>query len=386
MVRPSRETRKKVLLVAGTRPEVIKVAPVLLALQSDDRFEPRIVVTGQHREMLDDSLAAFNIQPDHDLGIFQHGHSLTEVLARAVTGLADVLGREAPDMVMVQGDTTSTLAGAIAAFHHRVAVGHIEAGLRTGNADSPYPEEVNRRLVSQVARIHFAPTVSAGDNLVLEGVPRDAIHITGNTAVDALRLVLEAPSPTLNPALTDLIDDHRRLVLITTHRRESWGRALEAIADAVATCADDHDDCLFAFTVHGNPALRTAIASRMAKRENIVLLEPVGYASFARLMSRSDLIITDSGGIQEEAPSLGLFVLVVRETTERPEAVAAGFARVVGTATNEIVDAFNEWKAGRNRPSSTSNPFGDGKSAVRIVAAMAHFFGLGPPPRDFVAS
>jgi UDP-N-acetylglucosamine 2-epimerase (non-hydrolysing) len=378
------DTRRRVMVVFGTRPEAIKLAPVVLALQRAAPFEPVVAVTGQHREMLDQVLDTFSIVPTRDLNIITDRQTLTEVTVRALDRLTPAIEEERPDAIVVQGDTTTTFVGALAAFYHRVPLIHVEAGLRTGDVYSPYPEEMNRRLTTHLASLHLAPTKTAKRNLLSEGVDESRIVVTGNTGIDAL-LWTVAHGTTDDETLT-AIDGDKKVVLVTAHRRESWGPRLEAVGRAVATIARTDPAVEIVFPIHRNPLVREAIAPAVDGLPNVRLLEPLSYAPFAGLMRRADLILTDSGGIQEEGPSLGKPVLVMRDTTERPEAIAAGTARLVGTDEAAIVDAVQTLlhdDAAYEAMATAVNPFGDGQAARRTVEAMLHFFGDGPPADEF---
>jgi UDP-N-acetylglucosamine 2-epimerase (non-hydrolysing) len=374
------------MVVFGTRPEAIKLAPVLAELEASPWFEPVTVVTGQHREMLAQVLDLFRIEPQHDLGLCAPGQTLTSITTRALEGLDPLLDSERPDGVIVQGDTTTTFAGALAAFYRRLPVFHVEAGLRTRDLDSPYPEEANRQLTSRIAALHLAPTLGNEQNLVTEGIDPEKVVVTGNTVVDALLRALDLGAGYEDPALADLDRDPRRVVLVTAHRRESWGEGHASVARAVAEIARTEPDVLVVFPIHRNPVVREAIVPILEPLENVRVIEPLAYGGLVRLMQRSDIVLTDSGGIQEEAPSLGKPVLVLRDTTERPEAVAAGTVRLVGTEESAVVGAVRtllhdprEYAAMAN----AVNPYGDGRAAQRTVAAIAHFFGLAPKPEEF---
>jgi len=380
------ESSRRVMAIFGTRPEAIKFAPVLAHLQESPHFEPIVVVTGQHREMLAQVLDLFGIEPHHDLGLCAPGQTLTSITTRALDGLEPLLDAERPDGVLVQGDTTTTFAGALAAFYKQLPVFHLEAGLRTLDLASPYPEEANRQLTGRIASLHLAPTLGNKQNLVAENVDADRVVVTGNTVVDALLSAVERATGYGDPELGGLDDDRRRVLLVTAHRRESWGDGHRAIARAVAEIARTEEDVLVVFPVHRNPVVRDAIMPTLGGLPNVKVVEPLAYGGLVRLMQRSHLILTDSGGIQEEGPSLGKPVLVLRETTERPEAVAAGTVRLVGTDESAIVGAVRtllhderEYRAMAN----AVNPYGDGRASERTVAALAHFFGLGPKPDEF---
>jgi len=366
-----------ILSVFGTRPEAIKMAPVVTALAATPGVRSRICVTGQHRQMLDQVLELFAIRPDHDLALMKPGQDLTDVTCAALTGLRSILAIEKPDLVLVQGDTTTAFAGALAAFYQRIPVGHIEAGLRTGDLAAPWPEEGNRCLVSRITRWHFAPTVLSRDNLLREGIAPASIHVTGNTVIDALLQVVARING--DTALASRLDSAlpstpagKRLVLVTGHRREHFGAGFEAICTALATLAA-RGDVHIVYPVHLNPQVQEPVRRILAGITGVELIAPLDYLPFVRLMSRADLIITDSGGVQEEAPSLGKPVLVMRDTTERPEAVEAGTVRLVGTDAARIVAEANtllDDPAAYAAMSRAHNPYGDGKATTRIIAAL----------------
>ncbi len=373
---------QRVLSVFGTRPEAIKMAPLVRRLAEADGVDARVCVTGQHREMLDSVLRLFEIEPDHDLGLMRPGQDLADVTSGVLLGLRDVLREERPDLVLVHGDTTTCFAAALAAFYEDVPVGHVEAGLRTGDPRRPFPEEQNRVLTGRLASRHFAPTPGAAQHLVDEGVPRARVHVTGNTVIDALldvrARVAGAPAERFADALTPelagtLTAGPERLVLITGHRRESFGRGFEDLCAAVRRLALAHPSWQFVYPVHLNPNVRGPVHANLAGLSNVALVEPVDYAPFVWLMDRADLILTDSGGIQEEAPALGVPVLVTRDVTERPEAVEAGTVRLVGTDPRRIVDAAEELLGGgepARRMERALNPYGDGRACERIVALL----------------
>lgn len=365
-------SRRNVLVVLGTRPEAIKLAPVLAALRASATLAPRLCVSGQHREMLDQMLAVFGLVADHDLAVMQPAQDPSDVTARVLLGLRDVLAAERPAAVLVQGDTTTAMAGALAAFYAGVAVGHVEAGLRTGRLDQPFPEEMNRRVVSQLAAWHYAPTARAADNLRREGVDPQRILVTGNTVVDAVRMIA-AQSPPLPAAIDPAALAGRRLVLVTGHRRESFGAGLAALCEALRTIADRHADALIVYPVHLNPAVDRPVRAALAGQPRIVLTAPLDYLGFVALLRRAHLVITDSGGVQEEAPSFDVPVLVTRAATERGEALAAGTARLVGTDRDAIVaaaDALLGDPAAHAAMRGRGNPFGDGQAAGRIVGHL----------------
>jgi len=363
-------SRAAVLVVCGTRPEVIKLAPVIAALAASPALAPRLCVTGQHREMLDQTLAVFGLVPDWDLAVMQPAQDLAAVTARIVAGLAPVLAAERPAAMLVQGDTSSTLAAALAAFYAGVPVGHVEAGLRTGRLDDPFPEEMHRRLIAQLAAWHYAPSAAAAAALRREGVAADRIAVTGNTVVDALAAIA-ARDPAPPPGLADLAG--ARLVLVTGHRRESFGRGLAALCDALLAVADRFPDVRIVYPVHLSPAVHGPVRARLGDHPRITLSPPLDYAAFIALLRRAYLVITDSGGVQEEAPSLAVPVLVTRAATERREALDAGIARLVGTDRDAIVGAAAALlsdPAAHAAMRATANPFGDGQAAGRIVAHL----------------
>jgi len=369
--------KRKILTVMGTRPEAIKLAPVVLELRRrDDRFVSRVCVTAQHREMLDQALRPFAIEPDHDLDIMAPNQGLAQVTARAMEGLDRVIREERPDVVLVQGDTTTALCGALAAYYHQVPVGHVEAGLRTDNRYAPFPEEVNRRLVGQLAENHFAPTGHARQALLREGIADSSVFVTGNTVIDALLWVRQRVTerrPSLPGRLVKALDG-RVTVLVTGHRRESFGEGFENICQAIREVADAFEDVLFVYPVHLNPRVQEPVSRILGNHSRILLTEPLPYEPFVWLMDRATVVLTDSGGVQEEAPSLGKPVLVMRETTERPEGVAAGNARLVGTGQRRIVDELSQLllhPEERTAMARISNPYGDGRASERIADILA---------------
>lgn len=368
--------KRRVMFCFGTRPEAIKLAPVIQELTRHPReFEPVVLVTAQHRHMLDQVLRVFEINPDYDLNLMRPGQSLADVTVAVLRGVERLLRRVRPDMVIAQGDTTSALAAALAAFYQRIPVGHVEAGLRTNNKYSPYPEEMNRRLISSLADLHFAPTRAARENLVREGVPRGRIHVTGNTVVDALKATLQSKAKWYVPGL-DRVAPEQRVILVTAHRRESFGPGFERICRALRTLVERHPDVVVVYPVHLNPNVRKPVRAILSGVPRVHLIEPLEYLPFVRLMERAYLILTDSGGIQEEAPTLGKPVLVMRNVTERPEAVVAGTAKLVGTDAEAIVSAAKRLLrsgAAYRRMARARNPFGDGRASIRIVAALRRF-------------
>src|SRR5438132_9528793 len=364
--------RKKVMVVIGTRPEAIKLAPVVLELRKHgESFSTQICVTGQHREMLDQMLQVFGLRPDHDLGVMKAGQSLADVTAACVTGMDRVLRRERPDVVLVQGDTTTTLAASLAAYYCHIPVGHIEAGLRTGKKNDPFPEEVNRRLTTHMADFHFAPTEVSRKNLLLEGVNPDNICVTGNTVVDALLLTQARLRKEPSLAVDCLgATDGLRIMLVTAHRRESFGLPFRRICEAIRAIAERRGDVLVVYPVHLNPNVQAPVREILDGVPNVKLLAPLEYVSFVACMQRAYILLTDSGGIQEEGPSLRKPVLVMREVSERPEAMAAGTACLTGTDPEQIVGAVSSLlddPARYKQMTSRPNPYGDGHAAERIV-------------------
>ena len=359
--------------VFGTRPEALKMAPLILAMRAADDIEPVVVVSGQHREMLDTVLDLFDIRPDVDLDVMQDRQDLASTTARVLERLSPAVEASRPDMIAVQGDTTSTFVGALVGFYHQIPVAHVEAGLRTGNVRAPYPEEMNRRLTSGLTDLHLAPTPSARDNLISEGVPTDRIVVTGNTIIDTLLHAVEMHCAYDDPALADLDSDDSPVLLVTIHRREARGTAMTQMARALADIARAEPRLRIVFPIHLNPVVRDAFVPVLRGLRNVQLIEPMAYGGFVRLMQRSTLVLTDSGGIQEEAPSLGKPVLVARETTERPEAVAAGTARLVGVDGDRIRDEVLHLLHDRDAYASMANavnPYGDGHAAARCLDAM----------------
>lgn len=368
----------KVSLIFGTRPEAIKLCPLVRALRAVDGIEPHICVSAQHREMLDQVLAAFEVEPDVDLDLMQPGQTLAELSARTITAVDAYLARHQPDWVLVQGDTMTAFCAALAAYYQRIAVGHVEAGLRTGNKFAPYPEELNRALTARLADLHFAPTTQARANLLAEGVPAERVHVTGNTVIDALHLAV-ARVRQCPPRIAELPNDiqpgvaGRRVVLITGHRRENFGEAFESICGALRLLAERHADCAFVYPVHLNPNVRGPAFRLLGGIENMHLIQPLAYLPFVAMMDRATLLLTDSGGVQEEAPSLHKPVLVMRETTERPEAVQAGTARLVGTNWRRIVSAVSELLCDAQAVAAmtqAANPYGDGQASARITRLL----------------
>lgn len=377
--------KPKIMTVYGTRPEAIKVAPVIKALESDDRFDSVAVSTGQHREMLDQVNQMFDITPDYDLGLMKKVSTLSGVVSMALSGLDDIIEKEAPDVIISQGDTSTAMSAALAGFHREVKIVHLEAGLRTGNISSPFPEEANRRIIGQVASLHLAPTETSLDNLRREDFdPRD-IAVVGNTVIDALLEAATWETTFTDERLNALAETEQRLVLVTTHRRENL-EAMAEIGAAVQELAETYPETVFALPLHLNPKVRNAVLPKVDKLDNVIITDPLPYDQFTKLMTRSTLVLTDSGGVQEEAPSLGKPVLCMRDNTERPEAVLAGTVKLVGTNRNRIVsetklllDDETAYKAMAN----AVNPYGDGQAAVRSIAAIAELLGVGERLPDF---
>lgn len=373
-------TPLQVMTVFGTRPDAVKMAPVVKELQQcEPQVQVKVVVTGQHREMLDQVLQVFHITPHHDLNIMQHGQTLAQITVRVLEGLDALLREEKPHVVLAQGDTTTTFVAALSAFYHQVAFGHVEAGLRTHHKYNPFPEEMNRKLAGAIADFHFAPTPQARDNLLREGVSPDTIWVTGNTGIDALLMVAEMPYPMTDPLLQQAIASPLRTVLLTAHRRENWGEPLKRICTAVKMLVDRFDEIQVVFPMHRNPLVRQTATEILGNTPRVILTEPPDYAPFVKLMQSSYLILTDSGGVQEEAPSLGKPVLVLRETTERPEGVEAGTARLVGTDTERIVAEASRVlsdETAYQQMARAVNPYGDGKAAGRIRQVLLQHFGV----------
>lgn len=364
----------KVMTVFGTRPEAIKMCPLVLEMKKyPDFIEPLVAVTAQHREMLDQVLELFQIKPDYDLNIMTSGQTLYDVTTRALMGLKEVMEEAKPDIVLVHGDTTTTFAGALAAFYAQIPVGHVEAGLRTGNKYSPYPEEMNRKLTGAIADMHFAPTAISKQNLLKENVNPDNILVTGNTVIDALQATVQKDYAFEDAEFNKVFESGHRLILMTTHRRENLGEPMRHVYKALKSVLEAHEDVEAIFPVHKNPKVREIVQQELGGLDRVHLIEPMDYEPFANLMAKVDIVLTDSGGIQEEAPALGKPVLVLRDTTERPEAVSAGTVLLVGTAyedvlreTNRLLDDAAHYK----KMAEAANPYGDGQACARIVNAV----------------
>lgn len=370
----------KVMTVFGTRPEAIKMAPIVLELQKHpDTIVPVVAVTAQHREMLDQVLNLFHIKPDHDLNIMAADQTLFDITTRAMMGLDKVLTEEKPDIVLVHGDTTTTFAGALAAYYHQTAVGHVEAGLRTHNKYSPFPEEMNRRLTGCIADLNFAPTSTSEANLLAENVPPESIFVTGNTVIDALHHTVRDDFDFQEESLKDVDFQNKRIILVTTHRRENLGEPMRHVYKALKQLTEEFDDVEVVFPVHKNPKVREVVNEELGGLAKVHLIDPLDYEPFANLMHRAYLILTDSGGVQEEAPALGKPVLVLRDTTERPEAVDAGTVKLIGTDRERVYEEAKKLltdKAEYSRMAESVNPYGDGKAAARIIQAILYHYGL----------
>ncbi|MBQ9764189.1 MAG: UDP-N-acetylglucosamine 2-epimerase (non-hydrolyzing) [Phascolarctobacterium sp.] len=364
----------RLMTVFGTRPEAIKMCPLVLEMAKyPDCIEPIVAVTAQHREMLDQVLELFKIKPDYDLNIMQSGQTLYDITTRALLGLRGVIEEAKPDMVLVHGDTTTTFAGSLAAFYAQVPVGHVEAGLRTGNKYSPYPEEMNRKLTGSIADMHFAPTATSKENLLKENVAADTIVVTGNTVIDALQTTVKADYEFADAEFNKIFARGNRLILMTTHRRENLGEPMRNVYKALRQVLETHSDVEAIFPVHKNPKVREIVQAELGGLDRVHLIEPMDYEPFANLMGKVDIVLTDSGGIQEEAPALGKPVLVLRDTTERPEAVEAGTVKLVGTAfedvlreTNLLLDDASHYQ----KMAEAANPYGDGKASERIIRTI----------------
>ncbi|MBD2814358.1 UDP-N-acetylglucosamine 2-epimerase (non-hydrolyzing) [Xenorhabdus sp. Flor] len=368
----------KVLTVFGTRPEAIKMAPLVHALARDNAFEAKVCVTAQHREMLDQVLHLFGVKPDFDLNIMKQGQDLTDITCRILESMKPVLSEFKPDVVLVHGDTTTTMATSLAAFYQRIPVGHVEAGLRTGDLYSPWPEEANRKIAGHLATYHFAPTENSRNNLLQESIADNAIFVTGNTVIDALlwvrdRIMNDAVLSEQFAELYPFIDPNKKMILVTGHRRENFGGGFERICEALAQIARIHPDVQVVYPVHLNPNVCEPVKRILHDIDNVILINPQDYLPFVYLMDHAYLILTDSGGIQEEAPSLGKPVLVMRNTTERPEAIDAGTVRLVGTKTQTIVDEVTRLltdDSAYQQMSRAHNPYGDGKACQRILEVL----------------
>lgn len=377
---------KKIMPIYGTRPEAIKVAPIVKALKDSELFDCVVTVTGQHREMLDQVNELFDITPEYDLDVIQPRQTLNSLLTKTINGLDEIFEKEKPDAVVVQGDTTTSTAGAIAAFYRGIPVVHAEAGLRSYDIFSPFPEEANRKMTSQIASLHLAPTSLSRSNLINETLDPRTIAVTGNTVIDALFTVVEKNVPFTDSKLEELVSGDRKIVLVTTHRRENQGEPMRGIGRAIARLAAAEPEVEFILPLHRNPAVREALMPQIDGLSNVTLTEPLAYGEFTRLIAAANVVLTDSGGVQEEAPSLGKPVLVMRENTERPEAVVAGTVKLIGTDEDKIFDSVelllnNEVEY--EKMATAVNPYGDGKAALRTVAAIAELLGIGKRMEDF---
>jgi len=367
------------MFVFGTRPEAVKMAPIIKEVEKfPDMLESIVVVTGQHRQMLDQVLETFDIKPDYDLCIMEESQSISQIVARCLNGLEGIILREHPDIVLVQGDTSTAFSAALSAFYHKKTLGHVEAGLRTGDKFEPYPEEMNRRLTSNLTDLHFAPTKMAVQNLRSEGFAKNHIYLTGNPVIDAIKMVVDKPYDLSK--MVKGIDKNKKMILVTVHRRESFGAPMRDICEAIKEISLSYiDQVQFVLPQHKNPTVRETVSEILGDLNNVVLCEPLDYLPFVKLMDAAYFILTDSGGIQEEAPLIGKPVLVIREKTERPEAIMAGTSKLVGVKKDNII---NEIKLLLDKPahyekmSKASNPYGDGKASERIVGAVMHHFGF----------
>ena len=375
-----------IMPIYGTRPEAIKMAPIVTALRNSDQFECVVTVTGQHREMLDQVNEIFGITPDHDLNIIQPRQTLNGVLTRTVEGLDRIFEDTPPDAVVVQGDTTTSTAAAIAAFYRGIPVIHAEAGLRSFNLFSPFPEEANRKITSQITSLHLAPTATSKENLLREAIAQEDIVVTGNTVIDALLHTVEQQLPFTDPQLEEIASSGKRVLLVTTHRRENQGEAMRGVGRALARIADAEPELTIVLPAHRNPVVREAVLPAIEGKPNVVVTEPLAYGEFTRMLSVAHVVLTDSGGVQEEAPSLGKPVLVMRENTERPEAVTAGTVKLIGTDEERIVtevDRLLNDADAYQAMANAVNPYGDGKAAERSLAAIEQMFDVGRRVADF---
>lgn len=384
----------RIMTIYGTRPEAIKVAPIIKSIEADDALESIAVVTGQHREMLDQVNTMFDIVPDNDLNIMSSAQTLNGIVARVISGIDGILEREKPDAVIVQGDTSTVMGAAVASFNRQIPVVHLEAGLRSGDINSPFPEEANRKLTSQIAALHLAPTETSKANLTREAVSEDDIVVTGNSVIDTLFFATENFEVNFEDERLEQLQQAKaagsagRVLLVTAHRRENLGAAMEGIGAAVADLARKYPDLTVVFPIHKNPKVRAAIRPAVEGLDNVVLIEPLAYAEFTRALNLADIVLTDSGGVQEEAPSLGKPVLVMRENTERPEAVVAGTVKLIGTHPQRLVDEVSllmDSEAAYDGMANAVNPYGDGRAAERTIAAIRWKFAGGEKPSDFSA-
>lgn len=371
--------KKKIITIFGTRPEAIKMAPLVKELERREEIESKVCVTAQHREMLDQVLELFDITPDFDLNIMKSKQTLTGITNRVLEGLEEVFDIEKPDMILVHGDTTTTFAGALAAFYKQIKVGHVEAGLRTFNKYFPFPEEMNRKLTGSLADLHFAPTKGSKNNLLREGVNENDIYITGNTVIDAMQHTVDEDYIFENDELNKIDFENKKIIMITAHRRENWGEGIENICEALNRIVEENKDVELVYLVHLNPVVKDVVFEKLGNKERVHLLSPLDTKETHNLMNRSFMVMTDSGGLQEEAPHLGKPVLVLRDVTERPEAVEAGTVKLVGTDVAKIVEEANELINNidaYNKMSKSINPYGDGLASKRIVNAILKYLSL----------
>ena len=371
--------KKKIITIFGTRPEAIKMAPLVKELERREEIESKVCVTAQHREMLDQVLELIDITPDFDLNIMKSKQTLTGITNRVLEGLEEVFDIEKPDMILVHGDTTTTFAGALAAFYKQIKVGHVEAGLRTFNKYFPFPEEMNRKLTGSLADLHFAPTKGSKNNLLREGVNENDIYITGNTVIDAMQHTVDEDYIFENDELNKIDFENKKIIMITAHRRENWGEGIENICEALNRIVEENKDVELVYLVHLNPVVKDVVFEKLGNKERVHLLSPLDTKETHNLMNRSFMVMTDSGGLQEEAPHLGKPVLVLRDVTERPEAVEAGTVKLVGTDVAKIVEEANELINNidaYNKMSKSINPYGDGLASKRIVNAILKYYGL----------
>jgi len=372
--------RKKIAVIFGTRPDTIKMAPIILELQNNaEYFDVLTIATAQHRQMLDQVLEVFKIKPDYDLDIMAPKQTLASLTAKIITGIDEVLEKEKPDMVLVQGDTSTTCIGSLAAFYRQIPVGHIEAGLRTNDKANPFPEEINRRITGCITDLHFAPTSTARNSLLLENVDPKTVFVTGNTVVDALKYSVKENYQFTVPILNEIADKKKKVVLVTMHRRENWGKPMEGAASAIKRLAQKFPDFAFVFPVHLNPIVREAVTPILKDLPNVFLIEPLDYLDFVNMMAKSYLILTDSGGVQEEGPHFGVPILVLRYVTERPDAVDYGTVKLVGLdeetiykAALQLIEDEKEYK----KMANAVNPYGDGLSSLRTIKIIKNYFGF----------
>lgn len=362
--------KKKILIVFGTRPEAIKMAPLVKELKKEDNFITKVCVTGQHRDMIDPMLKIFDIKPDYDLDIFKHGQTLTEVTHKSLVGVEEVIKDFKPDLLLVQGDTTAVFAGALSAFYNGVKIGHVEAGLRSGDLYSPYPEEANRMLTGILTNYHFAPTQHSKENLLREGYDESKIYITGNTEIDALHMVLDKNYKFDDEVINSIDFENKKVIIMTAHRRENIGQNMENIFSAINDIANENDDVEIVYAMHKNPKVREIAVKILGENNRVHLTEPIDYLPFMNLIAKSYMVVTDSGGIQESAPALGKPVLVVRKETERPEGIEAGTAKLIGVDRKEVYENISlliSNKAEYDKMANAVNPYGDGNAAKNIV-------------------